>query len=106
MNLLKIMKTALGQQEVSSKEDAKKRLRILLVEDRNDLNSENDNQPPAFLNDLKNDLMKVLKNYFPTMEDDHLAVNYLNTDRSHLIEVSVSLESGSESQKNEKDIKK
>ncbi len=56
----------LGKESASSKTVAKERLRLILVHDRSSI-------PPAVLNRLREDLIKVISNY---MEVDEAALEF------------------------------
>lgn len=73
------------------REQAKNRLHIVLVEDRNGLNENPEREEPTFLPNLKNDLMDVLKRYFPAMNENDLEVTCSDLESTKVIAMSVSL---------------
>jgi len=69
--LLEFLLRVFGKENASSRNVAKERLRLVLVHDRADVS-------PQMLNDLKEDLIKVISNY---MEIDERALE-VNLDTS------------------------
>lgn len=69
--MLEFLLRVFGKEGASSKNVAKERLRLVLVHDRADVS-------PQMLNDLKEDLIKVISNY---MEIDEKALE-VNLDTS------------------------
>ena len=69
--MLEFLLRVFGKENASSKNVAKERLRLVLVHDRADVS-------PQMLNDLKEDLIKVISNY---MEIDERALE-VNLDTS------------------------
>ncbi len=87
MSLLSAIKSALaGEKPLSSSKTAEQRLRILLINDRNGINS------PDFLPQLRLEIIEVLKKYISIDNNDDVQIKYESTDDTHMIEMSVSLE--------------
>lgn len=75
MALLDILNKIFAKESTSSKDIAKERLRLVLVHDRSlTISSE-------FLNALKEDLIKVIREYLE-IDEDELRVNLENEDNS------------------------
>lgn len=93
MSLLSAIKSALAgekpQEEFSSSKTAANRLRILLINDRAGVNSED------FLPQLRVEIIEVLKKYISIDSIDDLQIKYENSDDTHMIEMSVSLDADS-----------
>lgn len=88
MSLLRVIKNALaGEKAVPSKESARNRLHILLINDRAGFNT------PDFLPQLRLEIIEVLRKYVPIVNNDDVEINYSNTDDAHILEMSVSLDS-------------
>ena len=89
MSILSALKSALAGEKpnLSNSEMAKQRLYILLPQDRAGINS------PEFLSQLRRDIVEVLKKYVPIITNDDVEIKYDNTDDTHIIEMSISLES-------------
>ena len=83
-SLMKIINS--DKEEQSSSETAKKRLRILLINDRAGINS------PDFLPQLNDEILAVLRKYIPQATQENVEVKYANTNEAHIIEMSVSLD--------------
>lgn len=87
MSLLKAIKNALaGEKPVQSRDSARSRLHILLINDRAGFNT------PDFLPQLRQEIIEVLRKYVPIVNSDDVEINYSNTDSAHILEMSVSLE--------------
>ena len=91
--LLKLSGEALAgekpQEEFSSSKTAANRLRILLINDRAGVNSED------VLPQLRVEIIEVLKKYISIDSIDDLQIKYENSDDTHMIEMSVSLDADS-----------
>lgn len=72
--LLDILTRLFIKDAMSSKEIARERLRLVLVHDRSSVS-------PELLNNLKEDLIKVIRQYLE-IDEDALAVNFENDDES------------------------
>lgn len=87
MSLLSAIKSALaGEKPQSSSKTAEQRLRILLINDRAGVNT------PDFLPQLRLEIIEVLKKYVAIDSIDDLQIKYENSDDTHMIEMSVSLD--------------
>lgn len=87
MSLFSAIKSALASEKsVSSSENAKNRLHILLINDRAGINS------PEFLPQLRLEIVEVLKKYMPIITNDDVEIKYENNEDTHIIEMSISLE--------------
>lgn len=74
MALLDILSRIFSKDSPSSKDIARERLRLVLVHDRASVS-------PEFLNSLKEDLIKVIKEYMD-IDEDALLVNLENEEDS------------------------
>lgn len=74
MVLLDILSRIFNKDTVSSKDIARERLRLVLVHDRASVS-------PEFLNALKEDLIKVIKEYMD-IDEEALLVNLENEENS------------------------
>lgn len=72
--MLEFLLRILGKDNVSSKNVAKERLRLVLVHDRADVS-------PQLLDDLKEDLIKVISNYME-IDESALEVNLDTSDNT------------------------
>lgn len=90
MSLLAVIKNALsGEKQISSSESARQRLHILLINDRAGFPN------PDFIPQLRMDIIEVLRKYIPIVNNDAVEINY--TDDAHILEMSVSLDPGIDS---------
>lgn len=74
MALLDVLNKLFARDNVPSKEIARERLRLVLVHDRASFS-------PEFLNSLKEDLIKVIRDYLD-IDEEALQVNLENEDNS------------------------
>ncbi len=74
MALLDILNKIFAKETVNSKDVAKERLRLVLVHDRASVSSD-------FINALKEDLIKVIREYLE-IDEEQLSVNLENEDNS------------------------
>jgi len=72
--VLDILTKIFNRENVSSKDIARERLRLVLVHDRSAVS-------PELLNALKEDLIKVIREYLD-IDDEELVVNLENTEDS------------------------
>lgn len=72
--LLDVLNRIFGRENVASKEIARERLRLVLVHDRASVS-------PEFLNSLKEDLIRVIRDYMD-IDEEGLQVNLENQDNS------------------------
>lgn len=72
--VLDILARIFARESVSSKDIARERLRLVLVHDRSSVS-------PELLNNLKEDLIKVIRQYLE-IDEDALSVNFENDDQS------------------------
>lgn len=72
--LLDVFNRIFGRESVNSKEIARERLRLVLVHDRASVS-------PDFLNSLKEDLIRVIRDYMD-IDEEGLQVNLENQDNS------------------------
>lgn len=72
--MLDFLLRVFGKDSNSSKNVAKERLRLVLVHDRADMS-------PSLLNDLKEDLIKVISNYME-IDENALEVNLNKSDNT------------------------
>lgn len=87
MSLLSAIKSALaGEKPQSSSKIAEQRLRILLINDRVGVNSQD------FLPKLRLEIIEVLKKYVPISSINDLQIKYENSEDTHMIEMSVALD--------------
>ncbi len=74
MTLLDVLSRIFSRESVSSKDVARERLRLVLVHDRASVS-------PEFLNSLKEDLIKVIRDYLD-IDEEALQVNLENEENS------------------------
>jgi len=72
--VLDILARIFMKDAMSSKDIARERLRLVLVHDRSSVS-------PELLNNLKEDLIKVIQQYLD-IDEDALSVNFENDDQS------------------------
>lgn len=72
--LLDILTRIFMKDAINSKDIARERLRLVLVHDRSSVS-------PEVLNNLKEDLIKVIRQYLD-IDEDALSVNFENDDQS------------------------
>ncbi len=72
--LLDVFNRIFGRESVTSKDIARERLRLVLVHDRASVS-------PDFLNSLKEDLIRVIRDYMD-IDEEGLQVNLENQDNS------------------------
>lgn len=72
--MIEILNRIFGRESASSKEIARERLRLVLVHDRASMS-------PEFINALKEDLIKVIREYLE-IDEDSLLVDLENDDNS------------------------
>lgn len=81
MALLDVLSRLFSKDNVSSKEVAKERLRLVLVHDRSAIT-------PEYLDLLKEDLLKVIREYLD-IDEEALQVNLANEDSSFALVASI-----------------
>lgn len=74
MALLDVLSKIFSKDNVASKDVARERLRLVLVHDRTSIS-------PEFLNQLKEDLIKVIRDYLE-IDEEELQVSLANADAS------------------------
>lgn len=74
MALLDVLNKIFSKENVASKDIARERLRLVLVHDRSSLS-------PEFLHSLKEDLIKVIRDYLD-IDEEALQVNLENEENS------------------------
>ncbi len=74
MSLLDVLSRIFSRESAPSKDIARERLRLVLVHDRASAS-------PEFLNSLKEDLIKVIRDYLD-IDEEALQVNLENEDNS------------------------
>jgi cell division topological specificity factor len=72
--LIEILARIFGRESTSSKDIARERLRLVLVHDRASVS-------PEFINALKEDLIKVIREYLD-IDEESLLVDLENDDKS------------------------
>jgi cell division topological specificity factor len=72
--LIEILTRIFGRESTSSKDIARERLRLVLVHDRASMS-------PEFINALKEDLIKVIREYLE-IDEESLLVDLENDDKS------------------------
>lgn len=72
--MLEILNRIFGRESMSSKDIARERLRLVLVHDRSSMS-------PDFINALKEDLIKVIREYLE-IDEESLLVDLENDDNS------------------------
>lgn len=72
--MLDILTRIFMRETVNSKDIARERLRLVLVHDRSSVS-------PELLNNLKEDLIKVIRQYME-IDEEALSVNFENDDQS------------------------
>ncbi|MGE5391527.1 MAG: cell division topological specificity factor MinE [Deltaproteobacteria bacterium] len=72
--MLDILTRIFMKDAINSKDIARERLRLVLVHDRSSVS-------PEVLNNLKEDLIKVIRQYLD-IDEDALSVNFENDDQS------------------------
>lgn len=81
MALLDVLSRIFSKDNVSSKDVAKERLRLVLVHDRSTIT-------PEYLNLLKEDLLKVIREYLE-IDEEALQVNLANEDSSFALVANI-----------------
>ncbi|KLU59572.1 cell division topological specificity factor [Peptococcaceae bacterium CEB3] len=81
MSLLEFINRMLGKENTSSKNIAKERLRLVLVHDRASIS-------PQMLNNLKEDLIRVISNYMD-IDESCMEVNLSQDDREVALVASI-----------------
>mgnify|MGYP000934988734 CR=1 FL=1 len=81
MALLDVLSRIFSKDNVASKEVAKERLRLVLVHDRSSIS-------PEYLNLLKEDLLKVIREYLE-IDEEALQVNLANEDSSFALVANI-----------------
>ncbi|MBQ9275487.1 MAG: cell division topological specificity factor MinE [Succinivibrio sp.] len=75
-----------GQEEDNERLSAKKRLSVVLINDRADRDT------PDFMPQLRQEIIAVLKKYVPIYSEDAVEVHMSNRGSTSIMEMSVSLE--------------
>lgn len=81
MALLDVLSRIFSKDNMSSKDVAKERLRLVLVHDRSTIS-------PEYLNLLKEDLLKVIREYLE-IDEEALQVNLANEDASFALVANI-----------------
>lgn len=81
MALLDVLSRIFSKDNVCSKDVAKERLRLVLVHDRSTIS-------PEYLNLLKEDLLKVIREYLE-IDEEALQVNLANEDSSFALVANI-----------------
>ena len=81
MALLDVLGRIFSKDNTSSKEVAKERLRLVLVHDRNTIS-------PEYLNLIKEDLLKVIREYLE-IDEEALQVNLANEDSAFALVANI-----------------
>ncbi|MGI6434330.1 MAG: cell division topological specificity factor MinE [Syntrophomonadaceae bacterium] len=79
--MLDVLSRIFSKDNVSSKDVAKERLRLVLVHDRSTIT-------PEYLNLLKEDLLKVIREYLE-IDEEALQVNLANEDSSFALVANI-----------------